>query len=126
MVLRDHRIGFVVDEKTAKSILSERYHNLLMCLNWLWRVFGLSPKTNMDSCTRYIFRCDQVTTIGRNLGTQYFALAFPKGFPHTDIISQQILKYNEDGTLFQLKSKWNLIRYKFSHSSSNSTTLKRY
>ena len=49
--------------------------------------------------------------IGDDLGTNYYALAFPKGSRYSDIISRQILKYNDDGTLHALKKKWKKLRY---------------
>ena len=48
--------------------------------------------------------------IGEDIGTVYYALAFPRGSPYRDVISKQLLKYIDDGTLHKLKQKWSQLR----------------
>ena len=50
--------------------------------------------------------CGQLVQIRRDLGSRHFALAFPLGSPYKDMISRQILTYNENGKLFKLRNKW--------------------
>ena len=55
-------------------------------------------------------RCAELKLLGHGLGTKFFALAFPKGSRYRDAISHLILKYRDDGTLHNLKKKWNRSR----------------
>ena len=55
-------------------------------------------------------RCAELKILGHGLGTSFYALAFPKGSRYRDAISHLILKYRDDGTLHNLKKKWNRLR----------------
>ena len=55
-------------------------------------------------------RCEELKILGHGLGTSFYALAFPKGSRYRDAISHLILKYRDDGTLHNLKKKWNRLR----------------
>ena len=55
-------------------------------------------------------RCAELKILGHGLGTSFYALAFPKGSRYRDAISHRILQYRDDGTLHNLKKKWNRLR----------------